>query len=87
MNTDLLENNPAWTTYIYFAGPMFVLIMLAVLLLKRKGLFVSGWRYLQTLRAQVMKGHGNPPDFEIQSGGPLEAVGNTGDRTRLSTTP
>src|SRR5437588_5394798 len=39
MNVDLLESNPSWTTYFYFAIPISLLVMLAVLWLKRKELF------------------------------------------------
>ena len=81
MNVDLLENNPAWTTYFYFALPMFALIMLAVLLLKRKGVFLSGWQYLfRIFCAYVLKGQDHLPDLEMQIGGRLEAGGATGDK-------
>ena len=80
MNVDLLENNPSWTTYFYFAAPMFALIMLAVLLLKRKGLFLSCWRYLfQIFRAQAMK-DGECSDLEKQGGSRFEAAGTAGDQ-------
>src|SRR4051794_40910913 len=34
MNVDILKDNPSFMTYIYFAVPTFVLVMLSVLLLK-----------------------------------------------------
>ena len=67
MNVDLLENNPAWATYFYFAAPVFFLIMLAVLLLKRKGLFLKTWRSLFTIfRSWVTKSRDCSEDLEMQ---------------------
>ena len=54
MNADLLKNNPSWTTYFYLVIPMSLLVMLAVLWLKRKKL-LDIW-HSQSLGLKLMAG-------------------------------